>query len=300
MSPQNVQPGLLIDSMKQWSVLTPSKKVSTWIPDSFRNSILLHLVKNDVERLNPSLFLAIQGGMGEGKSFQTRETCSQLGVYVIPVPGALLSGSFESEPVQVLKDVYLFASALKSQTNSWVTILIDDFDLSSASTFDDRRYTVNTQLLSGFLMSLADDPRRCGEHDVLRIPIILTGNNFTALHPPLTRHGRMKFFQWLPTFDEKVRIVEAMFSPVLHSSQTPHILRLVKRFKTQPVSFFSAVKDDIIDAAILKFASRTNVLNLTAFESTLDSVLAATTIDQLISLAESRASLSAKRYSGGI
>jgi len=300
MSAQNVQPGQLIDGVKRWSVLTPSMKVSTWIPDSFRNSILLHIVKNDVERLSPSLFLAIQGGMGEGKSFQTREACSQLGVYVIPVPGALLSGSFESEPIQLLKDVYLFASALKSQTNSWVTVLIDDFDLSSASTFDDRRYTVNTQLLSGFLMSLADDPRRCGEHDVLRIPIILTGNNFTALHPPLTRHGRMKFFQWLPTFDEKVKIVEAMFSRVLHTGEIRNILRLVRTFKTQPVSFFSALKDDLVDSAILKFSSRTNVLDLTAFESTLDDVLAATTIDQLISLGESRASLSAKRYSGAM
>jgi hypothetical protein len=300
MSAQNVQPGLLLDSAKQWSVLTPSNKASAWIPDSFRNSILLHIAKNDVERLNPSLFLAIQGGMGEGKSFQTRETCSQLGVYIIPVPGALLSGSFESEPIQLLKDVYVFASALKSQINSWVTILIDDFDLSSASTFDDRRYTVNTQLLSGFLMSLADDPRRCGEHDVLRIPIILTGNNFTALHPPLTRHGRMKFFHWGPNFDEKVKIVEAMFSRILRASEVRDIPRLVKKFKTQPVSFFSALKDDLVDSAILRFSSRSNVLDLTGFESALDGMLAAATIDQLISLAESRASSSARRYSGGV
>jgi hypothetical protein len=66
------------------------------------------------------------------------------------------------------------------------------------------------------------------------------------------------------------------------------------------VSFFSALKDDLVDSAILRFSSRSNVLDLTGFESALDGMLATATIDQLISLAESRASSSARRYSGGI
>ena len=136
--------------------------------------------------------LAIQGRAGDGKSSQVREACSVNGIYIFPISGASLSGSHEKESVKELFNVYEAASKfILEHKNCLACILIDDFDLSVASTFDDRRYTVNSQLLTGSLMNLADDPTRCGSKTTQRVPIIITGNNFTSLHAPLFRHGRM-------------------------------------------------------------------------------------------------------------
>lgn len=63
--------------------------------------------------------------------------------------------------------------------------------------------TVNNQIVSGTLMNLADNPTRVSigqdwrEADILhRIPIILTGNDFSTIYAPLIRDGRMEKFYW--------------------------------------------------------------------------------------------------------
>lgn len=63
--------------------------------------------------------------------------------------------------------------------------------------------TVNNQIVSGTLMYLADNPTRVSvgqdwrEADILhRIPIILTGNDFSTIYAPLIRDGRMEKFYW--------------------------------------------------------------------------------------------------------
>ena len=63
--------------------------------------------------------------------------------------------------------------------------------------------TVNNQIAVGTLMNLADNPNRASigqkwrESDVThRVPIIVTGNDFSTLYAPLIRDGRMEKFYW--------------------------------------------------------------------------------------------------------
>ena len=236
-----------------WPVIVPQGTLpeGVWIPDEFERVVLLHVVKNHIPELTPPLILAIQGPQGEGKSFQTRAVCSKRGIYVIPISGSLLSGSFEGDSVNTLQKAYIYASLVRQKINRMVVLLIDDFDLSVASTFEGRRYTVNAQLLSGFMMNLVDDPTKCGEHSTYRIPIIVTGNNFTSLHSPLMRHGRMNFFDWQPSLEQKKRMVYEIFRPILPFSR--HAFdKFVERFGNEPISFFAALKDDLIDHVILQ------------------------------------------------
>lgn len=237
------------------SLVTPSNtpEVGVFVPKCFESAIQLHIIKNyHAATLSPPLLLGIQGAAGEGKSFQAREICSRMGVYVIPVSGATLSGPYEKQAVEVLEEAYVFASSVYETKNQMTALLIDDFDMSVASTFDDRRYTVNSQLLAGFLMNLADDPMNCGSHRTCRVPLIVTGNNFMSVHKPLTRHGRMNFFHWKPGFSEKTQIVRGIFRSVLTSNELDKIEQLVQAFGDEPISFFSSLKSDMVDEALLQ------------------------------------------------
>ena len=63
--------------------------------------------------------------------------------------------------------------------------------------------TVNNQMVVGTLMNLADNPTRVSigqdwrDSDIVnRVPIIVTGNDFSTIWAPLIRDGRMDKFYW--------------------------------------------------------------------------------------------------------
>ena len=63
--------------------------------------------------------------------------------------------------------------------------------------------TVNNQMVVGTLMNLADNPTRVSigqdwrdSDTVNRVPIIVTGNDFSTIWAPLIRDGRMDKFYW--------------------------------------------------------------------------------------------------------
>ena len=217
---------MIKEEIDNYPLIAPNSapKQNFFIPSDFKNRVVLHVIKNySAPNQNPPLILTIQGPKGDGKSFQTREVCSQLGAYVIPVSGASISGAHEGDAIVKLKEVYIFASNARKVTKKFTVILIDDFDLSVASVFTNREYTVNTQLINGFLMNLADEPTKCGGKSTYRIPLIFTGNNFTNLYGPLVRHGRMDFFDWKPSLDQKIQIVSAMYSESIQSNKNSAI-----------------------------------------------------------------------------
>lgn len=254
------------DDITMWAYIKPTGKMNSLVPDEFGKAVALHITKNQLTVLNTALILAIQGPKGEGKSFQTREICSQMGVYVVPVSGGMLSGSLEGAAVEVLKKAYEVASTLRKQTQKLTVLLIDDFDLSVASAFGDRRYTVNTQLLTAFMMNLADDPEHCGNSKTLRIPIIVTGNDFRSLHSPLTRHGRMNFFEWVPTIEQKFEVVHSLFKSVVSSGGAHELRSFVEEYKQQPVSFFAMLKDDLVNEVILRTIEKDGSISLPSIE----------------------------------
>lgn len=67
----------------------------------------------------------------------------------------------------------------------------------------ETQMTVNNQIVVGTLMNLADNPTRVSvgqewrEADIVnRVPLIVTGNDFSTLYAPLIREGRMEKFYW--------------------------------------------------------------------------------------------------------
>ena len=314
-------------------VLIPesTQKPNFFVPAEFKDKVSLHIIKNYMPDLNPPLFLAIQGPKGDGKSSQTREVCSQMGVYVVPFSGASLSGSHEKDAVNELADVYIYTSSVRETTKMPTILLIDDFDLSVASIFMNREYTVNTQLLTGFLMNLADEPTKCGDKYTYRVPLILTGNDFTGLHGPLVRPGRMDFFDWNPTLDQKIEIVSAMYGESLPSNNDNNesyevmtvqrnsrrdvglyrsyemgaqmqvtnkntIKTLVGEFADQPISFFASLKSDFVDKIILATVKHEAGVNMMSISQAVTGAYSTITVESLFKLAYQRKAMGAKNY----
>ncbi|TYI43482.1 hypothetical protein ES332_A01G173500v1 [Gossypium tomentosum] len=74
------------------------------------------------------------------------------------------------------------------------------FSLTSAG---NTQMTVNNQIFVGTLMNLSDNPTRVSirqdwrESDITnRVPIIVTGNDFSTIYAPLISDGRMEKFYW--------------------------------------------------------------------------------------------------------
>jgi hypothetical protein len=88
-----------------------------------------------------------------------------------------------------------------------------------------------------------------------RVPIIITGNDFTKLYEPLVRAGRMTSFEWIPTPDERVEIVWSIF-PELSQAKCEQLIRelhekiegeLPNNMKVLPIAFFSHLRATLLD-----------------------------------------------------
>lgn len=73
-------------------------------------------------------------------------------------------------------------------------------------------------MVSGTLMNIADNPNRVSVFQVWRdsdlvqrVPIIVTGNDFSTLFAPLVRDGRMAKFYWEPDRIDLINILFQMY-----------------------------------------------------------------------------------------
>jgi ATP-dependent 26S proteasome regulatory subunit len=199
------------------------------------------------------LMLGIQGPSGDGKSWQTRVICAELNLPVIRVSAATLSSRWEGVPAELVKEAYRFAA---SQNQGYAVLLIDDFDTSPASIKDRTQYTVNSQLLCGALMNIADDPNHISGEELNRIPIILTGNDFTSLYSPLTRIGRMTIFSWAPNIEERKQILKSIFPRIqFNEEQLEQLVSLKIDGRRQvPISFYDEIKRNLWETSVWKVA----------------------------------------------
>lgn len=170
---------------------------------------------------------------------------------MIPVSGGSLSAGDGYSAADKIQSIYRFASCLRESTEAMTVVVVDDFDLSVASAMG-HGLSLDAQFMTGVLMNLADDPTHCGNTRTHRIPLILSGNNFTFLHGPLTRHGRMTFFEWAPTPEQRRKIVRAMFTGLLVSEDLEYTDQLLHANRHQPLSFFAALKDDLVNHVLLQ------------------------------------------------
>lgn len=228
-----------------------------YVPENFRKKVLRHFLLNyasNINGINPSLFLAIQGCKGEGKTFMTDAVCRYYNINSIFISGSELCGRNEGDSILKIKSQYEAACIRAASDGCLSAIVIDDFHLSIASNFKDNvSSTTNAQVLIGYLMNLADNPYIHKN----RIPVILIGNDFTGLHAPLTRSGRMDFYEWSPNIDDKVLMIYFLFKKFYNKVDFNDIKKLVNKYPNMHVAFFKSVLQDLFfsqfDAIIDQF-----------------------------------------------
>ena len=229
-------------------------------------AVLRHVAHHVVPRLaanRPPRFLVIQGNPGEGKTETVRVTCSRSDIDCILVSGAELAGETENAGVAALEQIGRAALAISDREKRPLVILLDDFDLSSVARLDRTEYTVSSQLLTGHLQFIADTGALRTAAGV-PIPLIMTGNDFTAVRTSLLRPGRATHVEHQPTFDQKCDIIGTM----LNCRDARAVRGLVKAYRDQPVAFFAQLKVLAADAALDQLI-RTHGFNPSAIDAAL-------------------------------
>jgi len=175
-------------------------------------------------------FLAIEGQMGEGKTVQTIYTCFKHGIHPYYFSSAQLSGNLERDSIKELEATYNYLLEHDREDNFSV-IIIDDFHLSIASCDENVSKTVNSQILTDYLMSIADTTKATPGK---KIPFILIANTFEHLYSPLTRDGRMKLFKWEPSNMQKRNLIYQMYRDILVEGSFDEFEEFVEEHLVQP------------------------------------------------------------------
>ena len=233
--------------------------MSYYISPRFLDKLAVHITKNYLELpgVKVPLILGVHGRKGEGKSFQCELVFERMGVLTVHMSAGELESPDAGDPSRLIRLRYREAAELIRVRGRMVVLMINDLD-AGAGRFDMRtQYTVNTQMVSGTLMNIADNPTDVqlpGSYDstpLHRVPIIVTGNDFSTLYAPVIRDGRMEKFYWDPDREDKIGIVGGIFEPDQLSQSD--IEKLVDTFLDQAVDFFSALRSRIYDEQIQQF-----------------------------------------------
>ncbi len=230
-----------------------------YIAPSFLDKLAVHITKNflNIPGIRVPLILGIHGRKGEGKSFQCELVFEKMGIEVTLISGGELESPDAGDPARLIRLRYRETAELIKVRGKMCVLMINDLD-AGAGRFDEvTQYTVNTQLVNATLMNIADNPTDVqlpGSYDsnpLRRVPIIVTGNDFSTLYAPLIRDGRMDKFYWQPNRDDRVGIVGGIFAEDGLSQR--EIEQLVDTFPQQSIDFFSALRSRIYDEKIRNF-----------------------------------------------
>ncbi|CAN8235176.1 unnamed protein product [Cochlearia groenlandica] len=222
--------------------------------------VTCHIVKNYLAsslNIKIPLILGIWGGKGQGKTFQTELIFKTMGVEPVIMSAGELESDRAGEPGKLIRDRYRTASQVIQNQGKMSVLMINDID-AGLGRFGETQMTVNNQIVVGTLMNLADNPTRVSvgqdwrEADVVnRIPLIVTGNDFTRLYAPLIREGRMEKFYWQPSRDDIVNIVTRMYEK--DGISRKDIVSIVDMFPNQALDFYGALRSRTYDRSILKW-----------------------------------------------
>lgn len=197
-----------------------------YIPERFSYTIAAHIVMNLLElpNLHVPLLLGIHGPPGEGKTEQCRSIFENMGVKAEWVTADSFESYKAGEPIAELRKKYFESSnynliikkeymdtGIIQAMYKYSVLFINDIDQRIGRSDDLIQQTINTQLINAFLMEMADIPKEIEGRQVSRVPIIVTGNDFSTIYGPLRRDGRMDKFKWIPSIEEKSDIVRKIF-----------------------------------------------------------------------------------------
>ncbi|GLJ14403.1 hypothetical protein SUGI_0232670 [Cryptomeria japonica] len=231
-----------------------------YIAPAFMEKIVLHIVKNYMAHLmdiSIPLILGVWGGKGQGKSFQTELIFRAMGIEPVIMSAGELESERAGEPGRVIRDRYRTASQVIKNQGKMSCLMINDLD-AGVGRFENTQVTVNNQIVIGTLMNLADNPTRVSigqdwrESDITnRVPIIVTGNDFSTLYAPLIRDGRMEKFYWQPTREDLINIVYRMYQN--DGILKDEVMRIVDTFPNQALDFYGALRSRTYDRIVLKW-----------------------------------------------
>ncbi|WP_204153940.1 ribulose bisphosphate carboxylase small subunit [Leptolyngbya sp. CCY15150] len=230
-----------------------------YISPRFLNTLAVHITKNflDLPNVRVPLILGIHGRKGEGKSFQCELVFQKMKINVVHISGAELESPDAGDPARLVRLRYREAAELVRVQGKMTVLMINDLDAGAGRFDGGTQYTVNTQLVNGTLMNIADNPTNVqlpGSYDerpIQRIPILVTGNDLSTLYAPLIRDGRMVKFYWEPDRSDRLGIVSGIFEGDRLS--TAEIEKLVDLYPKQSIDFFSALRSRIYDEQIQRF-----------------------------------------------
>ncbi|KAJ0539871.1 putative ATPase, AAA-type, core, P-loop containing nucleoside triphosphate hydrolase [Helianthus annuus] len=233
-----------------------------YIAPAFMDKVVVHIVKNYLAHLlntNVPLILGVWGGKGQGKTFQTELIFQAMGILPVIMSAGELESERAGEPGRLIRDRYRTASQVVQNQGKMSCLMINDID-AGLGRFGNTQMTVNNQIVVGTLMNLSDNPTRVSigqdwrESDIThRIPIIVTGNDFSTLYAPLVRDGRMDKFYWQPTMDDIINIVNRMYEKDGLSKKD--VESIVTTFPNQALDFYGALRSRTYDSAILKWVN---------------------------------------------
>ncbi|NET32559.1 MAG: AAA family ATPase [Cyanothece sp. SIO1E1] len=233
--------------------------MSYYISPRFLDKVAVHITKNfiDLPSVRVPLILGIHGRKGEGKSFQCELAFEQLGIEPVRMSAGELESPDAGDPVRLIRMRYREAAELIKVRGQMCALLINDLDAGAGRVDKTTQYTVNTQLVNGTLMNIADNPTDVqlpGSYETMpihRVPIIVTGNDFSTLYAPLVRDGRMEKFYWEPSRADRIGIVAGIFE--MDRLPRIDIETLVDYFSSQSIDFFGALRSQLYDEEVRDF-----------------------------------------------
>lgn len=231
-----------------------------YIAPVFMDKVACHIVKNYIAHLlntKVPLILGIWGGKGQGKSFQTELIFQAMGIEPVIMSAGELESERAGEPGKLIRERYRTASQVVQNQGKMSCLMINDID-AGIGRFGNTQVTVNNQIAVGTLMNLSDNPTRVSigqdwrETDITnRVPIIVTGNDFSTIYAPLIRDGRMDKFYWQPTHEDIINIVHRMYEKDGISRDA--VVRIVDTFPNQALDFYGALRSRTYDRSISKW-----------------------------------------------
>ncbi|XGV97424.1 MAG: ribulose bisphosphate carboxylase small subunit [Leptolyngbya sp. BL-A-14] len=230
--------------------------MSYYISPRFLDKLAVHITKNylDIPSVKVPLILGIHGRKGEGKSFQCELVFERMGINVVYMSAGELESPDAGDPGRLVRLRYREAAELVKVRGKMAVLLINDIDAGAGRVDQYTQYTVNTQNVNGTLMNIADNPTNVqlpGSYELepnCRVPIIVTGNDFSTLYAPLIRDGRMEKFFWEPDRTDRIGIVSGIFEA--DGVQRSAVETLVDTFPDQSIDFYGAIRSRLYDEQV--------------------------------------------------
>ena len=239
-----------------------------YIAPAFLEKLAIHITKNylNLPNVKVPLILGVHGRKGEGKTFQCDLVFEKMGLSVVQMSAGELESPDAGDPARLIRMRYREAGEMVKVRGKMAVLVIQDIDAGIGRVDQMTQYTVNTQLVNGTLMNIADTPTNVqlpGSYDASptqRIPIIVTGNDFSTLYAPLVRDGRMEKYYWEPTRDDRIGIVFGIFSGDRVSEGD--VAKLIDIFPTQSIDFYGALRSRLYDEQVSQFIRKVGLEGL--------------------------------------